>query len=54
MTEARLIAMHYPHLRARLETPAATDYAASPDKTFELGLQALLDGLERQTARQPR
>ncbi|GLX00534.1 TetR/AcrR family transcriptional regulator C-terminal domain-containing protein [Microtetraspora sp. NBRC 16547] len=54
MAKAQAIAMHYPRLRARLETPAATDYAASPDKTFELGLQALLDGLERQLAPQPR
>jgi AcrR family transcriptional regulator len=54
MTEAQAIAMHYPRLRARLETPAATDYAASPDKTFEFGLQSLLDGLERRLASQPR
>ncbi|MGH3239357.1 MAG: TetR/AcrR family transcriptional regulator C-terminal domain-containing protein [Spirillospora sp.] len=47
MNKAREIAMGYPHLRARLETPAA-DYAAAPDSTFEFGLQALLDGLERQ------
>jgi AcrR family transcriptional regulator len=50
MAEARAIAMHFPRLHARLETPAATDYAASPDRTFEFGLQALLDGLERQLA----
>ncbi|MEU0567679.1 TetR/AcrR family transcriptional regulator C-terminal domain-containing protein, partial [Nonomuraea sp. NPDC005983] len=54
MAEAQAIAMHYPHLRTRLETPAATDYAASPDKTFEFGLQALLNGLERQLPPQPR
>jgi AcrR family transcriptional regulator len=47
MTNARAIAMDYPRLRARLETTAATDYAASPDDTFEFGLQALLDGLEK-------
>lgn len=50
MTEAREIAMRYPRLRARLETQAATEYAAAPDKTFEFGLQALLDGLERALA----
>ncbi|MFF2852258.1 TetR/AcrR family transcriptional regulator [Streptomyces sp. NPDC058001] len=47
MTKAREIAMRHPRLRARLETPAA-DYAASPDESFESGLQALLDGLHRQ------
>ncbi|MEU0375063.1 TetR/AcrR family transcriptional regulator C-terminal domain-containing protein [Streptomyces sp. NPDC006283] len=50
MTKAQEIAMRYPRLRARLETAAATDYAASPDKTFEFGLQSLLDGLERRLA----
>ncbi|TDD89496.1 TetR family transcriptional regulator [Actinomadura darangshiensis] len=47
MAGAKEIAMRYPRLRARLETTAATDYAAAPDRTFESGLQALLDGLER-------
>jgi hypothetical protein len=50
VTEAREIAMRYPRLRARLETRAATQYAAAPDETFEFGLQALLDGLERALA----
>ncbi len=50
MTEAREIAMRYPRLRARLETQAATEYAAAPDQTFEFGLRALLDGLERALA----
>ncbi|NED97616.1 TetR family transcriptional regulator [Phytoactinopolyspora alkaliphila] len=51
MAEAHEIAMHYPRLRVRLDGPAAAGYAASPDKTFEFGLQALLDGLERQLTR---
>ncbi|MEV6591706.1 TetR/AcrR family transcriptional regulator C-terminal domain-containing protein [Streptomyces acidicola] len=50
MTKAREIAMCYPRLRARLETHAATEYAAAPDKTFEFGLHALLDGLEQELA----
>ncbi|MFE7357185.1 TetR/AcrR family transcriptional regulator C-terminal domain-containing protein [Streptomyces sp. NPDC057543] len=50
MTKAREIAMCYPRLRARLETQAAAEYAAAPDKTFEFGLQALLDGLEQELA----
>lgn len=47
MTEARLIATQFPRLRDRLET-AAANYGAAPDKTFEFGLQAILDGLEAQ------
>jgi AcrR family transcriptional regulator len=50
MAKAQEIAMRYPRLRARLETPAAADYAAAPDDAFEFGLQALLDGLEQQVA----
>jgi AcrR family transcriptional regulator len=47
MAKAHQIAMRYPHLRTRLETPAAAGYAATPDQTFEFGLHALLDGLAR-------
>ncbi len=47
MGKAQEIAMRHPRLRARLET-AAAGYAASPEESFELGLQALLDGLQRQ------
>ncbi|WP_406037540.1 TetR/AcrR family transcriptional regulator C-terminal domain-containing protein [Micromonospora sp. NBC_00898] len=50
MAKAHEIAMRYPRLRARLETPAAASYAAAPDKAFEFGLQVLLDGLEQQIA----
>jgi hypothetical protein len=50
IAKAQEIAMRYPRLRARLETSAAIDYAAAPDKAFEFGLQALLDGLEQQIA----
>ncbi|TVL92254.1 TetR/AcrR family transcriptional regulator C-terminal domain-containing protein [Streptomyces sp. SAJ15] len=49
MAKAGEIAMRFPRLRARLETPAA-DYNASPEQTFEYGLHALLDGLEAQLA----
>lgn len=50
MAKAQEIAMRYPRLRARLETPAAADYAAGPDNAFEFGLHALLDGLVQQIA----
>ncbi|MFI6517848.1 TetR/AcrR family transcriptional regulator [Spirillospora sp. NPDC050679] len=48
MAKAQQIAMDYPRLRTRLQSPAAGDYGGAPEKTFENGLQALLDGLERQ------
>ena len=51
MTKAQEIAMGYPWLRARLHTPAAREYAAAPDQTFEFGLHAILDGLEQQRTR---
>ncbi|MEU7556606.1 TetR/AcrR family transcriptional regulator C-terminal domain-containing protein [Streptomyces sp. NPDC044571] len=38
-------AMKYPRLRTRLDTLSA-DHNASPERTFEYALQALLDGLE--------
>jgi AcrR family transcriptional regulator len=44
------IAMQFPRLRARVESAAASDYAAPPDKSFEFGLQAILDGFEDQLA----
>ncbi|GAA4593016.1 TetR/AcrR family transcriptional regulator C-terminal domain-containing protein [Planotetraspora phitsanulokensis] len=47
MAKAHEIAAQFPRLRARLDT-AATDYAATPDNTFQFGLQAILDGLEAQ------
>jgi AcrR family transcriptional regulator len=45
--EAREIATRFPRLHARFQT-AAADYAASPVRTFEFGLRAILDGLECQ------
>jgi AcrR family transcriptional regulator len=47
MAQAREIAERFPRLRARLGT-AAAEFGAAPDNTFELGLQAILDGLEAQ------
>ncbi|MBV9280708.1 MAG: TetR/AcrR family transcriptional regulator C-terminal domain-containing protein [Chloroflexi bacterium] len=42
---AREIATRFPHLRARIGT-TSVEYAAAPEKSFEFGLQAILDGLE--------
>jgi AcrR family transcriptional regulator len=50
MEKAKEVAARFPRLRARLET-AAAEYAAAPKNTFELGLQAILDGLEAARAR---
>jgi AcrR family transcriptional regulator len=45
MMRAREIAAEFPHLGARIGT-SAIEYAAAPEKSFEFGLQAILDGLE--------
>jgi hypothetical protein len=50
MAEAGEIASQFPHLRARLSTPAA-EYGATPDNSFEFGLRAILDGLAAQLSR---
>ncbi|MET9387242.1 TetR/AcrR family transcriptional regulator [Streptomyces sp. NPDC002928] len=50
MTKAREVALRFPRLRTRLDTPVAAGYNASPEQTFELGLRALLDGLETELA----
>jgi AcrR family transcriptional regulator len=47
MTRAHEVALQFPRLAARIGSPAAA-YAASPEGTFELGLNAILDGLEAQ------
>lgn len=46
MTRTAETAQRFPRLRERLGTPAASQYAAAPDNTFEFGLQAILDGFE--------
>jgi hypothetical protein len=49
MAEAREVAAWFPRLRARLDT-AAAGYGASPEDSFEFGLQAILDGLQAKLA----
>ena len=49
MAEAHEIAARFPRLRARLDT-AAAGYGASPEDSFEFGLQAILDGLQAKLA----
>ncbi|GAA0398267.1 TetR family transcriptional regulator [Acrocarpospora corrugata] len=48
MAKTGEIAMRFPRLRARGETFTENDYGAAPDKSFEYGLQVILDGLEAQ------
>ena len=43
------IAAPFPRLRARLET-AGAGYGASPEDSFEFGLQVILDGLQDRLA----
>jgi AcrR family transcriptional regulator len=52
MVKAREIALQFPRLAMRVNVPAA-DYAAAPEATFELGLQAILDGLEARLPSRP-
>jgi AcrR family transcriptional regulator len=53
MATAREVAAQFPRLRASLDT-AAADYGAAPENTFELGLQAILDGLQARLTTQGR
>jgi len=46
MASAREIAARFPRLRARLGSAAAERYGAAPEKTFEFGLRAIIEGLE--------
>ena len=48
------IAMQFPRLRARLETVDDGDYYGAPEKSFEMGLDDVLDGLGRQLAEDAR
>jgi AcrR family transcriptional regulator len=50
VAKAADIARQYPRLRARLETGVRPGYADAPASSFEFGLQAILDGLEKRLA----
>ncbi|MBO0808697.1 MAG: TetR/AcrR family transcriptional regulator C-terminal domain-containing protein [Actinobacteria bacterium] len=49
LARAKEIAARFPRLRARLETPAAQT-SVPPEGSFEIGVDAILDGLERRLA----
>jgi AcrR family transcriptional regulator len=44
MEQARQIAVMFPRLKARLETPSA-GYGSAPEDSFEFGLTVVLDGI---------
>jgi len=46
MTKAKEVAMDFPNLRKRMNTNAADEYGATPDSTFDFGLQTILNGFE--------
>ncbi|MEU4435624.1 TetR/AcrR family transcriptional regulator C-terminal domain-containing protein [Nocardia rhamnosiphila] len=46
-TAATEIARKFPRLRDRIEAAAGTGYTAPPDRSFEFGLAALLEGLQK-------
>jgi AcrR family transcriptional regulator len=49
MARTTEVVMQFPRLRERLDTPGA-EYAAAPERSFEFGLQAILDGFEARLA----
>jgi AcrR family transcriptional regulator len=53
VAKASQIALDFPRLRARIEGTPNIEYAAAPDKSFEFGLQTILDGLEDRLAARP-
>ncbi|HKE52466.1 MAG TPA: TetR/AcrR family transcriptional regulator [Actinomycetes bacterium] len=50
MAKASEIAMQFPRLRARVEQGPDVEYGDAPEKSFEFGLRAVLDGLDARLA----
>jgi hypothetical protein len=48
MAQQIKIAQEFPRLRARIEGVTDSDYSTAPDRSFELGLDVIFDGLEKQ------
>jgi AcrR family transcriptional regulator len=48
MTDQIKIAQEFPRLQARTATVTDSDYLTAPDQSFELGLEVIFDGLEKQ------
>jgi hypothetical protein len=53
MSQATEIAMQFPRLRTRVESYADAGYGDAPEKSFEFGLQAILDGLDHRLRSRP-
>ncbi|WP_086818526.1 TetR/AcrR family transcriptional regulator [Allokutzneria sp. NRRL B-24872] len=53
VSRAHEIAEGFPLVRARLRVPAAADYSAAPEGSFEFGLRAVLDGFEARLGARP-
>lgn len=41
------VAQDFPRLKSRIATAADKDYYSAPDQSFDLGLEVILDGLEK-------
>jgi AcrR family transcriptional regulator len=50
VARASEIAMRFPRLRARIKSGVPGAYGAAPKRSFELGLEAIFDGLEARLA----
>ncbi|MGH8876183.1 MAG: TetR/AcrR family transcriptional regulator C-terminal domain-containing protein [Stackebrandtia sp.] len=53
MAKAAKVAEPFPRLRTRIQSTAASEYFAAPEGSFEFGLTAILDGLEKQLGSRP-
>jgi hypothetical protein len=50
MAKAQEIASEFPRLRARLDRAEEIGYATAPERSFDFGLEAILDGIESRLA----
>jgi AcrR family transcriptional regulator len=50
LAKARAVALGFPRLRARIKD-VGSSYASAPPRSFEFGLNAMLDGIEAQMTR---
>jgi len=53
MEQQREVAMQFPRLRKRAPFVDDSDYFSAPEKSFEFGLEAIFDGLDRQLKKGP-
>jgi AcrR family transcriptional regulator len=53
MAKASEVGMQFPRLRERIERTSDIEYAGAPEKSFEFGLEAILDGFEARLSSGP-